>query len=177
MGPFHYSASLKQTLASVRTDTYCLKTDSLMFKLVQQSIFSNYENTTLFRSHAIVCIVSKESHFLLLEKLKNSTTSGQFSRKCFPSTSCQQLEMLRNRLTAESGGLGRRLFDHGWVSSETSFSHFLTCPPTYSLYFYQSNFSFFDFSSSHTSIMLPVGTPKAPRQEVAVLHSGDEWVC
>lgn len=61
---------------------------------------------------------SRGSHFVPFWWSKNSTTSGQFSRKCFSFPFCLQLEMLRDRLTAEAGGLGRRLFDQSRVSSE-----------------------------------------------------------
>lgn len=67
-------------------------------------------------------------HFLPYWKSKNSTTPGQFSRECFFSPFSLQLEMLGDSLTAESGGLGRRLFDQGWVSSETSFILSLSFP-------------------------------------------------
>lgn len=60
--------------------------------------------------------------FVPIWESKNSTTSGQFSRKCFCFRFCRQLEMLTDRLTAEAGGLGRRCFDHSRVSHEISFT-------------------------------------------------------
>lgn len=119
-------------------------------------------------------------------EIKNSTTSGQFSRKCFPPTACRQLEMLRNRLTAESGGLGRRLFDQGWLSSEIFFTLFLLFPhaflfllPTLSISI-NLTLSLFNFrlSYSHKSYQCfghACSHLGAPRQEVAVLHSWDKW--
>ncbi len=139
---------------------------------------------------------SRGSHFLPSWKSKNSTTSGQFSRKCFSFPFFRQLEMLRDRLTAEAGGLGRRLFDQGWVSSEISFT--LSLFPPYSPLFPLSYSPFpslprsLSFSISPTPpsfIFLPptflvscphfghaCWHPRAPRQEVAVLHSRDKWV-
>ena len=120
---------------------------------------------------------SRGSHFLPLWKSKNSSTSGQFSRKCFSSPFCRQLEMLRDRLTAEAGGLGRRLFDQGWVSSEISFTLSLSLslslflfPPYSSLFpltlftslsllFYQLCSSLFHFSSSHVPCKRPALWP------------------
>lgn len=134
--------------------------------------------------------------FLPLWWSKNSTTSGQFSRKCFSSPFCRQLEMLRDRLTAEAGGLGRRLFDQSRVSSEISFtgSHFppffSVSPCPYSLFppslpFLSSPISltpppliFFHpmFLVSYSHFARACWHPRAPEQKVAVLHSWDKWL-
>lgn len=137
------------------------------------------------------------STFFPFWRSKNSTTSGQFSRKCFSSPFCRQLEMLRDRLTAEAGGLGRRLFDQSRVSSEISFTpplppHFSPFPlvhtpssPFTSLPFflYQSHsshfLSFFSFLFLYRKLLAlcPCACwhPRAPEQKVAVLHSRDKW--
>lgn len=96
------------------------------------------------------------STFFPFWRSKNSTTSGQFSRKCFSSPFCRQLEMLRDRLTAEAGGLGRRLFDQSRVSSEISFT-----PPTPSPFFSVSPCPYSLFPL-HFPSFLPLSVPLLP---------------